>query len=324
MTFRMFPGLMLAVAGLSLAGCSSSSEKTQSLKSLDPFAGTGSPIYAKGGKIPLGGGRRQVGKPYQVAGRWFHPKEQPGYDRRGTASWYGEAFHRRQTSNGEWFDMNQLTAAHPTLPLPSYAKVTNLENGQSIIVRINDRGPFVGTRLIDLSKRSAEALGYKNNGKTEVRVQLIGPAPLDDRGVHLAAMNRELQRGTPLNRMVAAAGGGETDGVQMAAYEPPRKPARRKAAPEPVIAEADPAIATRSQYFVQVASFSDPINAALARDELAGVAPVEVRPLESTSGTIYRVRLGPMANEGEAESALAAAVDQGHGGARLIVAQVET
>ncbi len=129
-------------------------------ESLAGFEGNGSPYFKGTGKIPRGGGKFHVGKPYQVAGKWFTPKAQPGYDRKGAASWYGEAFHRRKTSNGEYFDMNMLTAAHPTLPLPSYARVTNLDNGKVIVVRINDRGPFVGTRIIDLSKRSAEALGF--------------------------------------------------------------------------------------------------------------------------------------------------------------------
>ena len=103
--------------------------------------------------------------------------------------------------------MNELTAAHATLPLPSYAKVSNLENGRSVVVRINDRGPFVGTRIIDMSRRSAEVLGFKPQGMAKVRVQYIGPAPLNDQGQHLAAMNRELRNGTPINQMMAAAEG---------------------------------------------------------------------------------------------------------------------
>ncbi len=111
------------------------------------------------------------------------------------------------TSNGEWFDMTRLTAAHPTLPLPSYAKVTNINNGKTIVVRINDRGPFVGPRIIDLSKQSASALGFKRQGTATVRVQYIGPAPLDDHGSNLMAMNQELENGTPLRQMIAAASG---------------------------------------------------------------------------------------------------------------------
>lgn len=128
--------------------------------------------------LKRGGGRYQVGKPYQIKGRWYHPKEDPDYVAEGKASWYGSAFHGRLTANGEVYDMNHLTAAHPTMPLPSYARVTNLHNGSSVIVRVNDRGPFAKDRVIDLSKRAAEMLDYTQSGVAKVRVAYVGPAPL--------------------------------------------------------------------------------------------------------------------------------------------------
>jgi rare lipoprotein A len=164
-----------------------------------------SPRYAGGAILPKGGGRQQIGKPYKVANRWFTPREQPGYDRTGIASWYGSAFHRRMTSNGEWFDMEYFSAAHPTLPLPSYVKVTNIDNGSEIIVRVNDRGPFSGGRIIDVSKKCAEALGFKDRGTATVRVRYMGAAPLDDGGSHLRAVNRELRHGTAFERILATA-----------------------------------------------------------------------------------------------------------------------
>ncbi len=108
-----------------------------------------------GDRLPRGGGVYKVGKPYQVAGRWYFPREEPAYDQSGVASWYGTDFHARKTANGEVFDMNALTAAHPTLPLPSYVSVTNLQNGRTVLVRVNDRGPYVHSRLIDLSRQAA-------------------------------------------------------------------------------------------------------------------------------------------------------------------------
>ena len=129
--------------------------------------------------IPKGGGVYKVGSPYQVGGRWYKPREQPDYDRIGVASWYGSDFHGRKTANGEIFDMHALTAAHPTLPMPSYAYVSNPANGRTILVRINDRGPYVGERLIDLSRASADALGLRSGGTGRVRVRYAGPAPLD-------------------------------------------------------------------------------------------------------------------------------------------------
>jgi rare lipoprotein A len=130
-------------------------------------------------RIEKGGGVYKVGEPYQVGGRWYNPREQPDYDRIGIASWYGSDFHGRHTANREVFDMHALTAAHPTLPLPSYAYVTNLSNNRTILVRVNDRGPYVGDRMIDLSKGSANALGLMSGGTGRVRVRYAGPAPLD-------------------------------------------------------------------------------------------------------------------------------------------------
>jgi rare lipoprotein A len=126
-----------------------------------------------------GGGRAMVGEPYRINGRWYYPEEDPDYTAVGMASWYGSDFHGLETANGETFNMAALTAAHPTLPLPSYARVTNLENGRSIVVRVNDRGPFAHGRLIDLSHRAAGMLGYEHQGVAEVRVEYMGRAPLD-------------------------------------------------------------------------------------------------------------------------------------------------
>ena len=135
--------------------------------------------YGKYDYIPQGGGHYKVGEPYQINGEWYYPEVDKDYDQTGIASWYGDYFHGRLTANGEYYDMNSLSAAHKTLPLPSYLRVTNLENGKSIIVRLNDRGPYVGDRIIDLSKRAAIELGMLKQGTANVRVQYIEEAPLD-------------------------------------------------------------------------------------------------------------------------------------------------
>ena len=129
--------------------------------------------------IPKGGGTAKIGQPYQVASRWYVPRDEPSYDRIGIASWYGPDFHGRITANGEWFDMHALSAAHPTLPLPSYIEVTNLHNNRTLLVRVNNRGPFVHNRMIDLSRGTADTLGFQLFGTAEVRVRYAGPAPLD-------------------------------------------------------------------------------------------------------------------------------------------------
>lgn len=132
-------------------------------------------------RLPRGGGRDMVGKPYKVRGKWYTPREDKNYAKVGAASWYGDAFHGRLTANGEIYDMTHLTAAHPTMPLPSYARVTNTANGASVLVRVNDRGPFAHNRVIDLSKRAAELLDYKHAGVAKVKVEYVGRAPLHGR-----------------------------------------------------------------------------------------------------------------------------------------------
>ncbi|KAB2847320.1 MAG: septal ring lytic transglycosylase RlpA family protein [Hyphomicrobiaceae bacterium] len=172
-------GLVAALAGLILASCS----RTPSDSGTTPrrqITTTYSPRLALPGEvIQKGGGVYKVGIPYQLNGQWYVPREEPGYDRRGIASWYGADFHGRRTANGEVYDMDALTAAHPTLPMPSYAYVTSVQNGRTILVRINDRGPYAHHRIIDLSRRSAFLLGIAERGTSEVRVRYAGPAPLD-------------------------------------------------------------------------------------------------------------------------------------------------
>jgi rare lipoprotein A len=135
-------------------------------------------VRGAGFPAPKRGGTYRVGEPYVIAGRTYTPREEPDYRAEGVASWYGDKFHGRLTANGEVYDMFALSAAHPTLPLPSYARVTNLENGKSLIVRLNDRGPFHDSRLIDVSVRTAKLLGFYEQGITKVKVDYIGPAEL--------------------------------------------------------------------------------------------------------------------------------------------------
>ncbi|MDJ1156790.1 septal ring lytic transglycosylase RlpA family protein [Chelatococcus sp. SYSU_G07232] len=193
--------LALRVAGVSalalvVANCSA--QKT--VGKIDPKYGVApSPrVVEPGQPVPKGGGRELVGKPYTVAGRVYTPRENPNYTAVGTASWYGSAFHGRLTANGEVFDRGSVAAAHPTLPLPSYVRVTNLSNNRSMVVRVNDRGPYHGNRLIDVSQRAAEALDFHRMGTARVKVEYLGRASLrgsDDRKL-LATLRID---GTPAN-----------------------------------------------------------------------------------------------------------------------------
>lgn len=129
----------------------------------------GKPTASASGRVPA------TMRPYEVKGVWYTPKADPDYDEKGIASWYGEQFHNRNTANGEVFDMDLITAAHKTLPLPSLVEVTDLDTGKKLKVRVNDRGPFVPGRIIDLSKGAAKKLGIYQKGVARVRVRYIGP-----------------------------------------------------------------------------------------------------------------------------------------------------
>ena len=179
---------------LALANCASSGKFASRV---DPKYGVSSSprVVAFGDPVPKGGGTYRVGKPYTVGGRVYVPEEDTSYRAEGLASWYGDDFHGRLTANGEVFDMGSLTAAHPTLPMPCYARVTNLSNGKSLIVRVNDRGPYHGNRLIDVSNKAAELLEFKGNGVARVRVEYVGRAPLE--GSDDRQLVATLRTGTP-------------------------------------------------------------------------------------------------------------------------------
>jgi rare lipoprotein A len=185
--------------GVALAHCSA------------PFASRDSRysqrVVEDGEPVPKGGGRYSVGRPYNINGRTYVPTENPSYRAEGVASWYGPDFHGRLTANGEVYDMHAISAAHPTLPLPSYARVTNLDNGRSIIVRVNDRGPYARGRLIDLSIGTAKALDFYGSGLARVRVEYVSAAPLegsDDRML-MATLRDGTPAPAPSRVMVAAA-----------------------------------------------------------------------------------------------------------------------
>lgn len=167
--------LAVVSGALALSGCASAPAKIAK-KSKDHYSPR---VVSLGAPVPKGGGHYKLGRPYKIGGKTYVPMEQPGYKKTGIASWYGDKFHGRLTANGEVYDMNRLTAAHPTLPLPSLVRVTNLANGKKVILRVNDRGPYAHDRIIDLSRRAAEILGTKQGGIQKVRVEYVSPAPMN-------------------------------------------------------------------------------------------------------------------------------------------------
>ena len=226
-------------------------------------------------------GYYKLGQPYKVKGRWYYPEYDPGYSRVGTASWYGADFHGLPTANGEVFDRERITAAHPTLPLPSVARVTNLENGRAVDVRVNDRGPFVGDRLIDLSQAAARKLGFEGQGLARVRVEFVSLADA---------------RGTPPQPTIAAAAPAASRRVVVASLS---APAARAAAPAArvirVAATAEPASSCPfGERFVQVGAFAAPAEMRAAMRAVDGLGSVRVEPAFVGGRAVVRVRLGPV------------------------------
>jgi rare lipoprotein A len=164
-------------------------------------------VVEEGEPVPKGGGIYRVGKPYGVNGRTYVPAENPSYRAEGVASWYGRDFHGRLTANGEVYDMHSISAAHTTLPLPCYVRVTNLDNGRSMIVRVNDRGPYHRNRVIDLSIGTAKALDFYSRGLARVRVEYVGRAPLEgsDDTMLIATLRDGSPAPAPSKVMIAAA-----------------------------------------------------------------------------------------------------------------------
>jgi rare lipoprotein A len=242
--------------------------------------------------------RERVGPPYEANGRWYVPTPEPGYEQVGEGSWYGPNFHGLRTASGEIYDQEGLTAAHPTLPLNSLVQVTNLENGREIIVRINDRGPFVGERLIDLTRAGAALLGYERAGHARVHVRYLGPAPrrVSAEGVSQAPV----QAPSP----PAMTGG---DDSRLAGGPMSLLPAvvAETRAPAPVIQTAAYApVAAQGTYVVQVGAFSDPVNAQRVRGAAEAAGPVEVDVRRAASGAeLFRVRVGPFQSAADAETA---------------------
>jgi rare lipoprotein A len=250
--------------------------------------------------------RSRYGNPpfYDVFGkRYYVLSSSVGYWERGVASWYGPGFHKVRTSTGEPYDMYGMTAAHKTLPLPAYVRVTNLQNGRSIVVRVNDRGPFVGNRIIDLSYTAAAKLDMLRNGTALVEVRAIDPS-------------------TPLPVVTASATPAPAPGTQAAGAPAPAASAPAAAAPPVTTAPAAVALAavapttgvpvasppTPAPLFVQAGAFSDPSNAERLADKLRGgsYGKVFVRDDQIAGRRMYRVRIGPVPDVAEFDRVVAA------------------
>lgn len=294
---------LVLMAGASLAACAT----------VRPEPQTKPP--PSGGRSYTNSAGQKVGRPYQINGVWYAPREQPAYDETGIASWYGPGFHMKATAMGETFDMDAVSAAHTTLPLPSMVEVTNLDNGRKLVVRVNDRGPFVNNRIIDLSREAARQLGYERQGVARVRVRYLGPPSLlgPEAGVRYAS-NKPAP--PPVVAPPEPAITFTSAPIRSAAIEVVSLPPPAPIAEAPAVAAAAP---PPSNLRIQAGAFSNQANAQRAVSQLALAGEATIEPLLRSDGvTLYRVTLPAPADEAAAFALRDRVAEIGFADARVV------
>ena len=340
---RLFRFVCVVTCACSLSACSETEYVSHLLK-----RSTGSSSYADttptySNNPSISGNRQQengfkVGNPYQAMGQWYTPSESYSYDETGIASWYGPGFHGKRTANGEPYDSYDMTAAHPTLQLPCIARVTNLENGRSVVVRVNDRGPFKRSRLMDVSKRAAELLGMIGTGTAKVRVQVL------DRESRIVA-NAARQGVSPSAQMAMALRGSATSpedqqntATQIVAAQNDNnmndagtmtQVSSGVAMPAAQIAQTDlndyqnhtvrKFPVQKTSLFIQVGSFGDARNAAALAGKLTALGQTRLAPATVNGRVFSRVQIGPVASVDDADRLLSKTIKAGYSAARIVV-----
>ena len=321
-----FRHLKPAILLLSLAGCSTaeltvdlikkSKKRVQQVeieKAIEDGTITANPIY-------------KIGNPYQVGGVWYYPERDLAYDETGIGSWYGDEFAGRLTANGEIFDPDMVTAAHKTLPMPSVVRVTNLDNGKSLVVRINDRGPFVAGRVIDLSREAARLIGYRDQGIARVRVQVLAEQTLRLEKLAKSGNFAEITGDVVAMPTVAVV---EQPEVSMTATSSTGKIVNSDAEDDNVsalellarsrVGEVITVAPIRTQLWVQVGAFYAQANASNVLAKIEAVGTGQVSPVDVSGQTLHRVRIGPLISVEAADRALDGVIGLGFSGARIIV-----
>ena len=321
-----FRHLKLALLLLLLAGCSTleltvdlikkSKKRAQQVeiaKAVEEGAITANPVY-------------KIGNPYQVGGVWYYPERDLAYDETGIGSWYGDEFAGRLTANGEIFDPDMVTAAHKTLPMPSVVRVTNLDNGKSLVVRINDRGPFVAGRIIDLSREAARLIGYRDQGIARVRVQVLAEQTL--RLEKLAKNGNFLEITGDVSAMPTVAAVEQPE-VSMTATSSSGKTVDSDVENDNVsalellarsrVGEVITVAPIETQIWVQVGAFYAEANASNVLAKMEDVGPGQISPIDVSGQTLHRVRIGPLNSVEAADRALDGVIGLGFSGARIVV-----
>lgn len=287
--------------------------------------------YTQAATIRDNGGTYKVGNAYQIMGQWYYPEENYNYSEEGIASWYGDDFHAKTTANGEEYDMNSLTAAHRTLPLPSIVRVTNLENGRSLVLRVNDRGPYAKNRIIDVSKRAAELLGFKTKGTAKVRVEILPKESLALKQALLeqdfepnyglySARNESFSAEVPppaamnpeyIDRNVLVGAGANV--VQSVSTT-----SKIASADASHVSSQPRSAAGGKKFYVQAGAFSKQAAALSLSKRLSSFGEVQTTAANVNGTTFYRVRLGPYNAQEEAFNAASKLNDYGFNDTRIV------
>jgi rare lipoprotein A len=321
-----FRHLKLALLLLLLAGCSTAeltvdlikkskkrAQQVEIAKAVEEGAITANPVY-------------KIGNPYQVGGVWYYPERDLAYDETGIGSWYGDEFAGRLTANGEIFDPDMVTAAHKTLPMPSVVRVTNLDNGKSLVVRINDRGPFVAGRIIDLSREAARLIGYRDQGIARVRVQVLAEQTLR---LEKLAKNGNFSENTGDVSAMPTVAAVEQPEVSMTATSSSGKTVDSDVENDNVsalellarsrVGEVITVAPIETQIWVQVGAFYAEANASNVLAKVEDVGAGQVSPVDVSGQTLHRVRIGPLNSVEAADRALDGVIGLGFSGARIVV-----
>ena len=308
-TTRMFRNItVLATAACLLAACAETRFVMHTAKRLGNTANASQGDY-------------KVGKPYKVRGVWYYPAENWTYDRTGVASWYGPNFDGKPTANGEVFDQWGVSAAHKTLPLPSIVRVTNLDNGRSLVVRINDRGPFVGDRVIDMSRRAAQLLGFEGQGTARVRVQVLTQESKAIAQRAKAGKPQLSPADSPIKSISVASQPVAQQDLPIKVAQIPVTQAPISPAPVvqvPVVQAPVLTAQVTAQVYVQAGAFSDKDNAERVRAHLASIGEITVTQYPVNGRDLFRVRVGPVGDAVEAERLLTQVVRAGYSNARTV------
>jgi rare lipoprotein A len=277
---------------------------------------------SKSASVPKTRGLYKIGKPYRIKNTWYYPAEDYNYSETGIASWYGPKFHGRLTANGETFDMNTLTAAHRTLPMPSSVRVINLKNGRSLKLRVNDRGPFARGRIIDVSRRAAQLLGFQRSGTTPVRVEIIAD---ESQRLKLLALNGKIPKDQKISSAVRSTPVESIPLTDLNSDRPAAAPANPPVSSTPpskaetVSSLRTQPVSGKEQIFVQAGAYIGFPNASKARTRLSRFGAAWLSETRVGRQKYYRVRIGPLQSVDDADKVLSQIISAGFPKARIVV-----